>query len=75
MEAIILLSWLIKGKGDIVGRRSCLGDLGCVVRDDDILLVEEGELVELEFGSGLLWGAEEGATEIVAGIRYIGRGK
>ena len=58
MEAIVILSWLIKGKGNIVGRRSCLGDLGCVVRDDDILLVEEGELVELEFGSGLLWGAE-----------------
>ena len=52
-----------------MGRRSCLGDLGCVVRDDDILLVEEGELVELELGSGLLWGAVEGATEIVAGYR------
>ena len=69
MEAIILLSCLIKGKGDIVGSRSCLGDLGCVVRDDDILLVEEGELVVLELGGGLLWGAVEGATEIVAGHR------
>ena len=44
------------------------GDLGPVGCDDDSLL-EEGELVVLELGGGLLWGAVEGATEIVAGHR------
>ena len=69
MEATILLSCIIKGKDDIAARSLTFGDLGPVGCDDDSLLVEEGELVVLELGSGLLWGAVEGATEIVAGHR------
>ena len=62
------LSFKIKGKDDIVVRGLLPGDLGPEGRDDDRLFVE-GELVVLELGGGLLWGAVEGATEIVAGYR------